>query len=177
MSVLNESSSCVISRHSRRTRSAFSPLAIRSTIFFGISGAPAAISLRARATSRALPISSSASAALAANASYSLRGRMAISPLSVFLKRTFMVLVLSVVDFPAVADRHDDDRGVILNEDHAPIAAPKAATTAALEPLHIARSVRGVDGQLGVDPFANVSGQFYPLPGRGGGEGLSLIHI
>src|SRR5665811_1085383 len=89
-------------------RSAFSPLARRSTIFFGISGAPAAISLRARATSRALPISSSASAALAASASYSLRGRMAISPLSVFLKRTFMVLVLSVVDFPAVADRHDD---------------------------------------------------------------------
>jgi hypothetical protein len=42
-----------------------------------------------------------------------------------------MVLVLSVVDFPAVADRHDDDRGVILNEDHAPIADPKAATTAA----------------------------------------------
>jgi hypothetical protein len=36
-----------------------------------------------------------------------------------------MVLVLSVVDFPAVADRHDDDRGVILNEDHAPIADPK----------------------------------------------------
>src|ERR1035437_3962618 len=149
MSVLNESSSCVISSHSRRTRSGFSPWAIRSTIFFEIGGAPAAISLRARAKSRALPISSSASAALAASASYSLRGRMAISPLSVFLKRTFMVLVLSVVDFPAVADRHDDDRGVILNEDHARIADPKAATTAALEPLHIARSVRGVDGQLG----------------------------
>src|SRR5450830_207739 len=104
-------------------RSAFSPLAIRSTIFFGISGAPAAISLRARATSRALPISSSASAALAASASYSLRGRMAISPLSVFLKRTFMVLVLSVVDFSAVADRDDDDRGIILNEDRAPALA------------------------------------------------------
>src|ERR1017187_5035446 len=101
-------------------RSAFSPLAIRSTIFFGISGAPAAISLPPRSTSRALPISSSASAALAASASYSLRGRMAISPLSVFLKRTFMVLVLSIVDFPAVADRRDDDRGVILNEGHAP---------------------------------------------------------
>jgi hypothetical protein len=55
-----------------------------------------------------------------------------------------MVLVLSIVDFPAVADRHDDDRGVILNEGHAPIANPKAATTAALKPLYIARSVRGV---------------------------------
>jgi len=54
------------------------------------------------------------------------------------LKRTFIALVLSVVDFPAVADRHDDDRGVILNEDHAPIADPKAATTAALESFDIA---------------------------------------
>src|ERR1019366_4838767 len=181
MSVLNESSSCVISSHSRRTRSGFSPLAMRSTIFFGISGAPAAISLRARATSRALPISSSASAALAASASYCLRGRMAISPLSVFLKRTFMALVLSVVDFSAVADRNDDDRGAFLNEHHTPIADPKAATTAALEPLHIARSVRSVGGQLGVDPSANVSGQFYPLPGRGGGKGnlldVELSHI
>jgi hypothetical protein len=39
--------------------------------------------------------------------------------------------VLSVVDFPAVADRDDDDRGIILNEDRAPIADPKTATTAA----------------------------------------------
>jgi len=53
-----------------------------------------------------------------------------------------MMVVLSVVNFPAVADRHDDDRAVILNEDHAPIADPKAATTAALKPLYIARSVR-----------------------------------
>ena len=68
------------------------------------------------------------------------------------------MVVLSVVNFSAVSDRHDDDRAVILNEDHAPIADPKAATTAALKPLYIARSVRGVDSQLGVDPFANVSG-------------------
>jgi hypothetical protein len=80
-----------------------------------------------------------------------------------------MVLVLSVVDFPAVADRHHDDRGVILNEDHEPNADPKAANTAALEPLHIVRSVRDIDGHLGVDPFANVSGiqqqlSLYGLP-------------
>jgi hypothetical protein len=59
-----------------------------------------------------------------------------------------MALVLSVVDFSAVADRNDDDRGAFLNEHHTPIADPKAATTAALEPLHIARSVRSVGVSL-----------------------------
>jgi hypothetical protein len=49
-----------------------------------------------------------------------------------------MALVLSVVNVPTVADRDDDDRTVILDEDYAPIADPKAAAAAALGPLHVA---------------------------------------
>jgi len=37
-----------------------------------------------------------------------------------------MALVLSVVNFSAVADSNDDDRGTFLNEDQTPIADPKA---------------------------------------------------
>jgi hypothetical protein len=86
-----------------------------------------------------------------------------------------MKIVLSVVNFSAVAYRNDNDRGVFLDEDHAPISDPKAATTAALKPFHIGRSISSVDRKFGVDPFANVSRQFNPLPGRRGSEG-DLLH-
>src|SRR5581483_915521 len=92
MFVLYDKYNWVMSFHSRMTRIAFSPLAMRSATSIGKSGAPAAISSRARATSRAVPASSSASLALATSASYSLRGRMATSPLSVFLKRTVIIM-------------------------------------------------------------------------------------
>ena len=47
---------------------------------------------------------------------------------------------LSVVDFPAVADRGDDDRSLFFNEDYAPVADSKPATRAALQSLYVARS-------------------------------------
>src|SRR6202030_2144004 len=94
----------------RRKCSAFSPAQILSTTSFGTSGIPAAISLRARLTRRAVPTSSSASRALAASASNSLRGRLATSPLLVILNRTFMTSTFSVIHFSAVADRNHGDR-------------------------------------------------------------------
>jgi len=48
-----------------------------------------------------------------------------------------MAHVLSVINFPAVANRDDDDHGIFLNEDYPPIADPKAATAAAFESPHI----------------------------------------
>src|SRR6266436_1880185 len=143
-----------MSRHSRITRTVFSPFARRSATVFG--STTSRPSFRARMelrTIRPTLASSWASAARATSRSYSLRGSTARSlpsgarmnwtllfALPVFAMFLSVIIFLSVINLSAVADRVNGDDVASHREHNAPVTRPQPHSGDALERFHVANT-------------------------------------
>src|ERR1700726_3403214 len=155
-----------MSRHSRTTRTTFSPFARRSATPFG--NTTSRPSLRARMelrTIRLAPASSCVSAAGATSRAYSLRGSTArSSPLGVRMNWALLfallvfAMVLSAINIAAVADRVNCDGVTLHREQDAPVTRAQPHSGGTFERLHIADT----------GFRARCSRQFAPLPNGSG---------
>src|SRR5882762_11091647 len=174
----------IMSRHSRMTRTALSPLARRSATDFG--STTSRPSLRARVELRTIRLaaaSSCASAARATSRSYSTRGSTARSPppgvwmnwTLLFAVPVFAMVSLSVVNFAAVSDRVNCDGVGFDRKQHAPVTGAQPHCGYAFERFHVADASFRERGQFEVDLRTRSSAKFAPLA-DGGGRELNLFH-